>query len=97
MDAFDISSALIWLALGLSGPAFLTAFADQPRGWKSAAETTVGTSVFVAALGLCLSAGAFVATAVAAPAALAVATMFRRNCQRLPMLAVSILCLGIYL
>ncbi|MCA1443301.1 hypothetical protein I6F07_24380 [Ensifer sp. IC4062] len=96
MDFFDFSSALIWLALGLSGPAFLTAFADGVNDWKSAVETTVGTSVFVGALGLYLSAGATFAAALASLAALAVAASFRGKSQRLPMLAASILCLSFY-
>ncbi|WEX90133.1 hypothetical protein PZN02_005495 [Sinorhizobium garamanticum] len=96
MDFFDFSSALIWLALGLSGPAFLTAFGDRPYNWKSAVETTVGTTVFVGALGLYLSAGAILAAAIACLAALAAAATFRGKSQRLPMLAVSILCLGFY-
>ncbi|MDK1377286.1 MULTISPECIES: hypothetical protein [unclassified Sinorhizobium] len=96
MDFFDFSSALIWLALGLSGPAFLTAFGGRPDNWKTAAETTVGTTVFVGALGLYLSAGAILAAAIACLAALAVAARFRGKRQQLPMLAASILCLGFY-
>ncbi|MCA1404445.1 hypothetical protein I6F26_17295 [Ensifer sp. IC3342] len=96
MDFFDFSSALIWLALGLSGPAFLTAFAERPHNWRSGIETTVGTTVFVGALGLYLSSGVVFAAAIAALAALSFAVMFRAKSQRLPMLAASILCLGFY-
>ncbi|MBP1883972.1 hypothetical protein [Sinorhizobium mexicanum] len=96
MGFVDFSSALIWLALGLSGPAFLTAFGDRPDNWKTAAETTVGTTVFVGALGLYISAGAILAATIACLAALAVAARFRGKRQQLPMLAASILCLGFY-
>ncbi|PST22460.1 hypothetical protein C7U60_14740 [Mesorhizobium plurifarium] len=98
MNFIDFSSSvLIWLALALSGPAFLTAFRTGPHNWESAAETTVGTAVFVGALGLYLSDGSFLTAAIASFAALAIAPMFRVKSQRLPMLAVSILCLGIYM
>jgi hypothetical protein len=65
--------------------------------WESAAETTVGAAVFVGALGLYLSAGSVLAAAGASLAALAIAPMFRVKSRRLPMLAVSILCLGMYI
>lgn len=98
MDFFGFSSSvLIWLALGLSGPAVLAAFRTDSYSWESAAETTVGATVFVGALGLYLSAGSVLAAAVASLTALAIAPMFRLKGQRLPMLAVSVLCLGIYM
>jgi hypothetical protein len=98
LDFFAFSSSvLIWLALGLSGPAFLAAFRAGPYNWQSAAETTVGAAVFIGALGLYLSAGNVLAAAVASLAALTIAPLFRVKRQRLPMLAVSILCLGIYI
>ncbi|PND22741.1 hypothetical protein [Sinorhizobium meliloti] len=98
MDFFGFSSSvLIWLALGLSGPAFLSAFRTESLNWESAAETTVGAAVFVGALGLYLSAGSVLSAAVASLAALAIAPMFRVKSRRLPMLAVSILCLGMYI
>lgn len=98
LDFFGFSSSvLIWLALGLSGPAFLSAFRTGSLNWESAAETTVGAAVFVGALGLYLSAGSVLAAAVVSLAALAIAPMFRVKSRRLSMLAVSILCLGMYL
>lgn len=98
MDFFGLPpSMLLSLAIGLSCPAFLSAFRSAAAGGLRGVETTLASTVLAGAVGLYLAAGGLLAAALSCMAGLVLARMLRRERERISTLAASIGCFALYL